>query len=303
MHITRPKQALCSDRSKLTVGVNPDDWIFSSLPEDSSLVSFHFFVNWANSPPTVGKDILLTRLIHFGAHESHTKIDKSALLDLFLETERHQFEVVERVCRPHGQRVFAVLLPEIPMAEVNNQTPIWLVLRNAQDFKLVARDVEALRGYIQRESGGAVKVGSKGLTYGTSAIECFLSTTDAAYPGDVDAVACDSEGRIYFVVEYKKHNLDAPIQDHLADKYYPWPDGRKYQRLDVLLCHYRAAGNYMPFVILYYSTKTPTIRIQIIGKLLEEKMIVEKDSGDLNISGLSSEEVGAAISEWIGGTK
>lgn len=300
MHITCPQQALCSDRSKISVGVNPDDWISPSLPIGSALISFHFFVNWEHNPPRLGKEILLTRLVHFGPNESHANLDEKVLLDLFLKTEVQQFEAVERVCSPQGQRVIVALLPEIPIAQVNDETPVWLILRNKQGFKLVSRSVKQLKAFIQKESGGSVKLGAKGLTFGTSAVECFLSKTDAAYPGDVDMVACDSEGNIHFIIEYKKHTLDAPIGEHLAEKYYPKPDGRKYQRLDALLSSYREVDRKIPFIILYYSTKLPIIRLQMMGRLSDKKMDVEKDSGDLNISGWSNEEVATAIADWIG---
>lgn len=300
MHITRPQQALCSDRNKVSVGVNPDDWITPSLPIGSSLISFHFFANWDKNPPLISKEILMTRLVHFGPLESHMKINEQGLLGLFLASEVQCFEAIERACCPHGQRVRAILLPEIPISKIDDETPVWLVSRNDNGFEISVRSLKSLKRFIQKESGGAVWVGAKGLTFGTSAVECVLSKSDAAYPGDVDAVACDTEGHIYFIAEYKKHTLDSPIGEHLAEKYYPKPDGRKYRRLDALVSHYRGAGNIIPFVILYYSTKSPTIRLQMIGDVSSEKMDVVKDSGDLNIAGWSNAKVATVIADWIG---
>lgn len=300
MRITRPKQALCSDRSKLSAGVNPDDWITPSLPIGSSLISFHFFANWNMNPPIISKEILMTRLVHFEPLESHMKIDEQALLGLFLASEIQCFEAIERACCPHGQRVRAILLPEIPISKIDDKTPVWLVSRDDNGLTLSARSLKSLKQFVQMESGGAVWMGAKGLTFGTSAVECVLSESDAAYPGDVDAVACDTDGHIYFIAEYKKHTLDSPIGEHLAEKYYPKPDGRKYRRLDALVSHYRGAGNHIPFVILYYSTKFPTIRLQIIGNVSSKKMDVVKDSGDIDIAGWSNKKVAAEIVDWIG---
>jgi len=271
-----------------------------SLPIGSSLVSFHFFVNWDKTPPLVSKEVLMTRLVHFEPPESHMTTDEQALLGLFLASEVQCFEAIERACGPHGQRVRALLLPEVPISRINDETPVWLVSRNDHGFGLAARSLKTLKRFIQDESGGAVWVGAKGLTFGTSAVECVLSKSDAAYPGDVDAVACDTQGHIYFIAEYKKHTLDSPIGEHLAEKYYPKPDGRKYRRLDALVSHYRSSGSHIPFVILYYSTKTPTVRLQMIGKMSTEKMDVVKDSGDIDIAGWSNAKVATVIAGWIG---
>jgi hypothetical protein len=75
MYITRPQQALCTDRTRLTGGKNPDDWIAPSLPEDASLISFHFFVSWNTTPPTVSKEVVLTRLVHFGEGETEAGVE------------------------------------------------------------------------------------------------------------------------------------------------------------------------------------------------------------------------------------
>ena len=171
--------------------------------------------------------------------------------------------------------------------------------RKGPDFEIVSRTVRALKKFIRRESGGPIRVGTKGLTYGTSAIECFLSKTESAYPGDVDTIVCDKNGNLFLMVEYKKHNLDRPISADLAGKYYPKKDGRKYQRLNALLNFYRGGSKSIPFVVLYYSTKSPSIHLQKIGGLTRDEILIEKDSGDVNISGWDNDRVASFVMDWV----
>ena len=152
---------------------------------------------------------------------------------------------------------------------------------------------------IQKHSGGPVWVGSKGLTYGTSAIECMLSKTKAAYPGDADAVIADDKGAVKCVIEYKKHTLDDNIGNHLVNRYYADKDKRKYERLDLLVTHYRNYAN-IPFVVFYYSTRVPVIRLQELGKLLPDRIEIVRDSEDINIAGLSDQQIASIVVNWLG---
>lgn len=243
----------------------------------------------------------MTRLVHFEAGESPQTVSESELTKAFLDTERSTLETLERFCTLYDHQVRVVILPEIPTASVTDNTPIWMsVYRKGDQLMLHVTNLAELKTLIQKESGGRVHVGRKGLIYGTSAVECVLSRTDAAYPGDADAVVCDNEGFVQFVVEYKKHTLNCPIGDHLIHRYYPNPDRRKYQRLDALVAHYRKKSSPVPFIMLYYATKYPMIRLQLVNEILPDRAVIGSDSGDIDITGMSDNQVSAKIIDWLG---
>jgi hypothetical protein len=57
---------------------------------------------------------------------------------------------------------------------------------------------------------------------------------------------------IHSILEFKKHNLDTPIENQKLGNYYPNPDRRKYDRLAIL-------KNYLStqkLSCIYYPTKS-----------------------------------------------
>lgn len=299
MYIAPLQQALCTDRSKVTNGPDPSNWIVPSLPAGWRLQSFHFFVNWNNTPPTVDDRIWITRLLRFGQWDRLDNINDSDVLQLFCNSFlRQEFESLEQAGALCKFELSAILLPEIPVAEINEATFVWVIFRGEdRNFRCGRANVQLLKDSIQRHSGGPVRVGRKGLTYGTSAVECYLSSTDAAFPGDADAVIVDDNNQIRGIVEYKKHTLDAPMNEHLATRYYPTPDGRKYQRLQALATRCgHALSNSIPLIILYYSTKEPVIRLQEIGTMDVSKMTISRDSGDIFVDNNTP----AKVVDWLG---
>lgn len=304
MNFTQPQQARCDDRKILTKGPNPQDWIASALPCGWAFYGFHFFVNWKVNPPTLGSEVWLTRLIHFSGGENPQTVTEASILSMFkASADLSTFESLARFCQEYRQVVRMILLPEISAAALNDQSPVWSIVNNADGSLVVSKlSLIWLKAEIQKNSGGPVWVGSKGLTYGTSAVECMLSKTDSLYPGDVDAVIVDHKNVARCIIEYKKHTIDDAIGNHLVNKYYPKPDGRKYQRLQLLVSHYRTYKP-VPFMVLYYSTRTPTIRLQELGTMLPNKVEISRDSGDLDISGLTHNEIANRVVAWLGITK
>lgn len=301
MYISYLQQALTADRSKISVGPNPSDWITSYLPLNWNLFSFHFFVDWSISPIVSGTDVWLTRLVRFNENEGPENVNESNLEDLFASTpDANLTKKLGAVCASYTQNLKVVLLPEISVADIQATTPIWTIgYQSNGEFNVKTRSVEALRYEIQRCSGGPVQIGRKGLIYSTSAIEGFLSLTDSAYPGDVDAVIVNDNGVVRCVIEYKKHTLEAPLEDYLVDRYYPRPDGRKYLRLQSLVSAYRGTGNQVPFVIRYYSTKYPAIRLQEISNFLPDGATIARDSLNINVDSASGEDIAKIILEWL----
>lgn len=243
----------------------------------------------------------MTRLVHFDIGESLQAVTASTLEKVFASGKEGQtLDALGRFSLPYGHRVRAILLPEIAPTSVSDNTRIWTIPYHEDGRVTVATlNLARLKKMIQNESGGPVHVGAKGLTYGTSTIECVLSKTDSSYPGDADAVIVDKEGKVRCVVEYKKHTLSSALGDHLVDRYYPRPDGRKYQRLYALVSYYRQWTPDIPFVVLYYSTKSSVIRLQQIGELGATAVTIDRDSGDWATNGMSDYHVAKKIMDWL----
>ncbi|ECG8589557.1 hypothetical protein FNI11_07290 [Salmonella enterica subsp. salamae] len=294
MYIAPLQQALCADRCQITRGPEPGNWIVPSLPDGWRLLSFHFFVDWRQTPPIVADRIWMTRQLRFEAGDSFDTInDEKILRQFYAGPTNRDFEDLERACAPCGHVVSTILLPEIPVTDIHDHTPVWAIDRRQNgDLRIIRGVVQHLKNAIQHHSGGPVHVGNKGLTYGTSAVECYLSRSDAAFPGDADAVIVDAQNQIRCIIEYKKHTLNAPIGQHLAGRYYPHPDGRKYQRLEALAARCRnALSSPVPLIVLYYSTRTPVIRLQEIGNLNATGITIKRDSNDMRIHDSISDDV------------
>lgn len=303
MFITPLQQASCADRSSVSRGPDPSDWIALSLPAGWRLLSFHFFVDWWQSPPKLADKVWMTRQVRF-EHESEMAKDlESKILNMFNQSEdRRYFEGLERICSNYRHDLSAIILPDIPVSVITEQTPIWVIRRTENaDLGISKYSVNSLKQAIQFHSGGPVKVGTKGLKYGTSAVECFLSSSDAAFPGDADGVVVDDQNRVRCVIEYKKHTIDDALDNHLINKYYPRPDGRKYKRLEALRSHYERVNQFpTPLVILYFSTREPVIRLQEIDRLNDDSVDIRRDSGNINIDGMHPDAISKQVVQWLG---
>lgn len=244
----------------------------------------------------------MTRQVEFGVGETPRTVLCKDLLQLFSSgSDGQYFLQLNAVCRNHGHQLAAMLLPDIPVNSIVDATPAWAIFLDKLNV-LNIRELELgnLKGVIQQRSGGSIPIGKKGLIYGTSAVECALSKTDAAFPGDADAVIFDSRKMVRYVVEFKKHNLPESIGSHLISRYYPNPDGRKYKRLSALVSYYRTYNSDVQLIIFYYSTKTPEVRFQLIDVPIGGSANVLKDSSDLQISGLTHLQVATIFTNWLG---
>ena len=136
---------------------------------------------------------------------------------------------------------------------------------------------------IRELSRGPVPIGEKGLYWGTSRLECFLSKTDSAYPGDVDFVLLDRNRDVSGIIEFKKHTKSEPISEQKLGNYYPSPDGRKYDRLAILRDYFDVS---IPLLCLYYPTRTSFSE----GRL----ELLAGTNGDLKTSAASNFKLDAA---------
>ncbi|MBL8080469.1 MAG: hypothetical protein JNM55_21035 [Anaerolineales bacterium] len=301
MNISYLTQALCNDRTQITKGVDPSVWINSALPNDKVTLSFQYFVRWDQSPLLLDAHVWMTRLVQFESPEELETSEKIILQVFKDQGYAAEFYSFLAYCKRNGHTLACILLPELPLELLDEKKPVWVIRAKEGTGELGINKVtiSRLKEQIQSHSGGPIRMGSKGLTYGTSAVECYLSKTDAAYPGDVDCVISTNDGTVLGMIEFKKHTIADKIENHLAAHYYQRGDKRKYDRLACLHQYYESTyPNVCPITMLYFSTRTPIIRMQLID--VENEIIVVKDSNDVDITKLSNQDIGNSILNFMG---
>ncbi len=257
--------AKCTDRSQLPKthpsGVSPDDWYHNDLLIQNNLfgISFDFFINWSALPATFTPTIWIKRVVKNGIIYS----DVSKNIDEVLLTEFGS-QYLNRLLDFSFQYQLAVqfLLFNDQLDWNNTASTLLLVTAKKNEIKQHSFltqeiNISTLRNLIQQHSGGKVKVGAKGLTFGTSCLECFLSKTESLYPGDVDLLLLNDYNFPIAILEFKKHTLDTSIDNQQLSTYYPTPDARKYDRLAILrdyLLSFNASNNKLPIINIYYPT-------------------------------------------------
>lgn len=248
--LTRPVLARCDNRAELArtnlVYGEPDQWMtYAHLSRIGlSAVSFDYFVDWGVRPYAVGNELWVKRIAKCPVqslqpddvlHGAHSCGDDLEALEAF--AARYGFNARYLIFQ---EAVDWQRAPE-PLLVAN--------LVNGVFSKLAYRDLGRVMDAIRRFSGGPVRIGEKGLTYGTSELECHLSKTDALWPGDADCVLwCGRQHQALALLEFKKHNMSSPLADENIQKYMR-ADWRKWQRLGLLRDRLE-----VPLFCVYYST-------------------------------------------------
>ena len=300
MQINELRSALCYNRQQTATGPDPGNWLKPVLPQNWTTTTFHYFIRWGENPLAVSEACPVTLLVDLEHDEPITSVTPEAIARAFNGNEASKkLETAQRILSPHQKRAFALLLPEHPAEPVNFQTPIWhtnATQPETEDIKTIT--VRDLAIDIRKHRGQTAPIGQKGLTYGTSAVECFLSKTQDSFPGDADCVIADDIGQIRFVIEYKKHNTKGPIARHLANRYYKnGSDRRKYQSLQALATAFSNHQDKTPEIhILYYAPRYPyQIRLQHIRQVQKEQLLIGRDTGDKDLPDLNATTVQTAI--------
>lgn len=269
------KLAKCSDRTKYSKINNkygdPSEWFSNEKLSEYQLssISFDFFVDWSKNPPIITpifwiKKILTDKFSYADfLNDLHNNIEKS-----FTNTELSIFKSILTIYKCKIQLV--IFNDEQDWKNSNSQiilVDIKTTHENNLKYSSSIIKIKDLMNLIKTYSGGEVKIGGKGLIYGTSKLECILSKTDSLYPGDIDCLLFDEHLNPMAIVEYKKHNLDEDISSQSLTRYYPNPDGRKYDRLFLLKKFLDNSGFNIPILCLYYPTNIifSEGRLELIG--------------------------------------
>ncbi|MYL48290.1 hypothetical protein GLV98_02290 [Halobacillus litoralis] len=254
--LRKPFHARCDDRTRLSslhpVAGDAGDWFPRDILEQFSLsaVGFDFFVNWSNYK--LSDEYWVKRIL---SEEELSNVNDEILEGLIYACDSKEF--VEDLARiPQGSVKYLIFRESTDWNNLDEgDFPILKVNINSEGrvdgFDRL--NIYQLMEQIQFLSGGPVHVGGKGLIYSTSRLECYLSRTDSAWPGDVDLVLLDKEKNPFAIIEFKKHTLTEDIENHKFERYYSnGKDTRKYNRLAILK---ENMGNDIPLYILYYPTK------------------------------------------------
>lgn len=266
--LNKPILARCDNRKVLAqrhpYSGEPEDWLADTYLERYGLVglTFDFFVNWTTR--SISDQLWIKRVVE--------RTFKPWPITSFRDMSNTIYqcdgeEKVRQLCRFAGRYNFSchyflfresadLQRPLAPLIEVRFDESGSVV--NLQE---VERSV--LMNNIRQLSGGPVLVGAKGLIYALTSLECMLSKTDAAWPGDADLVIVDSSFTPRAIIEFKKDTRGNPISREGLSNYYPRPDGRKYDRLALFRDYLTDSAVALPIVVLYYSVIQSTRRVKL----------------------------------------
>ena len=248
--LAKPVLARCENRTQLArtnpVYGEPDQWMTSAhlAPLDLSAVSFDFFVDWGVTPHAVGSELWVKRIAQ-GPVEALRAGDvlQGALAcgdDLV---------ALEAFATRYGFNPRYMIFQDGIRWNTDPEQLLVASLADGAFPRLAYRGLDQIMAAIRQLSGGPVRIGEKGLIYGTSSLECHLSRTDALWPGDADCVIWSgADNRAMALLEFKKHNMASPLEQENIQKYMR-VDQRKWQRLGLLRDRIEA-----PLYCVYYST-------------------------------------------------
>lgn len=216
---------------------SPETWI-PSLEQVAgyNCLSFDYFVRWEERrmghvvwQKTVGSRELLSSL-----YRNPSQIDDA------LDAERDRLVQLAQIWAPHDFRVEVIAFPEPGNVrywkerEDSQPAAIWTTLDDRNQFVPANPWTMAeLKEAIERRRGKKWRIGGKGLTYATSSLEKYLSSTLYMWPGDCDSLVV-RDGKPVAVLEWKKHRLSDDIGDHSFDAYKGDSDRMKWQALGYL---------------------------------------------------------------------
>ena len=291
--LKKPFLAKCDDRSSLpkehpTSG-NPDDWFHNDLISSVGLtgISFDYFINWTTSSPVVTPVIWIKRLLQ-------NEYSYDAFLENLSDAINDEIGVVYLNSLCEFAKKYSLTVQFIIFKDEQNWTnassEICIVNVNLENHTFTGEviNLDAFKLLIQTYSGGAVSVGTKGLIYGTSRLECALSHSSAAYPGDMDLLVLNEQLSPVLILEYKKDTQGGPIENQQLSNYYPSRDKRKYDRLAIFRNFLQTQAQQIPVAVVYYPT-TPAItqiKIELINgepnavKSLASKVFNKNQTGN-----------------------
>jgi hypothetical protein len=296
MALRHPFLAMCANRSskaKTHPRGGPEDWLIPSVLRRHGLfgVSFDFFVQWSGDSGSIGPEIWMKRITDKQVPASLSAQDvqtyRSELISLGDDLE--EFSLFADAARFEARyMIFRDGISWATAPERIAQIP----LVSGHLTNGTALTLAQLAARIQSLSGGPVWVGSKGLTYGTSTLECHLACNQqlcAAWPGDADMVLCESStGRPVAILEFKKDTMGGAMASQSFQNFYS-KDRRKFTRLGLLRDY---LGLEDLIFVAYPAGPQPEIKLEKIRGHAQQLRLV-KDAvipiGNKNGAGLAED--------------
>ncbi|WP_300601965.1 hypothetical protein [Niabella sp.] len=260
--LIKPNLSKCSDRQAMPkrhpTGGSPEKWFRNELLFENNLfgISFDFFINWSATPFSLTPEVWIKRILD-------TPYEYSDVLDNLPKIMIDEFglEYLNRLWNFSSQHGLATrfIIFRDDYNWGNQMSSILILTLTSKDtsnlqFKAEVVSIEDFKKLIKQHSGGPVQIGSKGLIYGTSNLECFLSKSDSLYPGDVDLILLNNNYLPVAIIEFKKHTLSSSIDGQKLSNFYPHPDKRKYDRLAILRDYLGRPNFSIPIIVIYYPT-------------------------------------------------
>ena len=255
-----PILALCNNRKVLAkkhpYSGEPEDWIADTYLEQHGLMrfTFDFFVHWATG--SIPNQLWIKRVVE-ESFDPWPITSSREISNAIYQCDNE--EKVKNLCEfadRYDMSCHYFLFKESPHPR-RPPAPIIEVTFNESGSVVDIQEVELsiLIECIQQLRGGPASVGSKGLIYGSTSLECFLSKTSAIWPGDADLVLTDSSFTPHAIIEFKKHTLNSPISNQKLSNYYPKRDARKYDSLAFFRDHFNDSTSTLPIIVVYYAIK------------------------------------------------
>jgi len=257
-----PILARCDDRA-VAPKVHPtsgsvENWFSDEILRRHQLfgLTFDFFANWSLSPPAITPVIWIKKVLS----SNHDYAYVIANLDFIMISELGEsyLDLIRSFGSNHNLTIQFILFKDNLDWSLDSSELLIIQLNNRKlsdtIFKVEKVVIVDLKAQIRQYSGMPINIGKKGLTFGTSNLECYLSCTNCVYPGDVDLILLNSKKQPIAIVEFKKHTLSSSIPEQKLANYYPKPDARKYNRLSILKDYLSGKYPKIPMLNLYYPT-------------------------------------------------
>ncbi len=271
MYFIEPILALCSNRATLAkenpVLPPPQSMLSNNILSEQDLfgVSFDYFIDWTTNQ--LNRDLWLKCPVKTSNQSGWSNLSDEAIASSLRDHQK--FRDLVNFSLFNSCSATAIIFDDrqqwgsAPSTIICAHWPKCPISKKGLDISRA--DLPQIKEMIKNRSGGPVAIGRKGLTYGTSSLECHLSGTDALWPGDADLLICEKTTmRPIALIEYKKHTASSKknFQEQCLSNYYPSPDGRKYDRL-ALLSEQISSNHPIKTFTLYYSTIESELSVKI----------------------------------------
>ena len=266
--LNKPILAKCDNRADLArrhpFSGEPEEWLADTYLARYGLVglTFDFFVNWATG--SIPNQLWIKRVVEepFNPWPITSSRDISNAI-----YQCDGEEKVRKLCgfaNRYDMSCHYFLFKESSDSR-HPPAPIIEVTFDGIGSVIGVQEVElsVLMQRIQRLRGGPASVGSKGLTYGLTSLECFLSKTRTLWPGDADLVLVDSSFTPLAIIEFKKDTRGTPIANETLSNYYPTRDPRKYDSLALFRDCFTNGASALPIIVVYYSIRQSSRQVKL----------------------------------------